>query len=285
MTPLSFQEFCDSLHAIGIGRGDIVHVQSDLRRIGPVETEGPMTRESLCDFYIRAFREVLGPEGTLTMLTAFEDYGRYGAPFHRESSPSRSGLLSEYFLTIPGVERSMHPIMSITGLGAGATDICGGAHYEGLGWVSPWGELHRANAKLLTLGMDADGGGTTFFHYVEHLYGQPYVYVKLYTYPVYADGEEIPGPFTCSVRYLDFDIAYTPVRVKHRLLDLGLAKQAKTGRATSWMCPAADAVDTLSALFSEDRWTMMQEPPKFRPGVAPMDGVTGEERDSYNAER
>lgn len=273
MKLLTYQQLVESLTAAGLRMGDVVHVQSDLRRIGPVDA--PMTRDGLCAFYLRAIQEVIGRDGTLTVCTSFEDYGRYSAPFVREESPSRLGLFSEYIRTRSGAVRSMHPVMSVTGFGSRAEELCGGTHYDGFGWSSPWGRLHRANAKIMTLGMGRNGGGTTFFHYVEKLYGVPYQYTKLFTAPVFAGGHEVPGPFTMSVRYLDFSIVNTPVRVKSRMVELGEATEVVTGRACTWCADAHSIVARMTTMFDEDRWTMLERPPQFRPGEIPMDGQTG----------
>jgi len=274
MRLLSQEELTRALRELGITPGDIVHVQSDLRRIGPVEA--PLTREGVCGFYLRALLEAVGAEGTITVCTAFEDYGRYGTPFIRESSPSRTDTFSEFLRQQPDAVRSLHPIVSVTGIGARAAEICSGSHFEGFGWQSPWGRLHRADAKILTLGLDAELGGTTFFHYVERLYGVPYTYTKIFQYPVFAGGEQIPGPFTMSVRYLDFDIVNTPVKVKTAMLMSNVAQQAKTGCVRSWCASAKQIVETMMALLDQNRWIMLHDAPKFRAGVLPMDGPTGE---------
>ena len=274
MRLLRSEELVESLVSLGIGRGDVVHVQSDLLRVGPVAGAG--SREDILEFFLNAFFQVIGTEGTLTTCTAFEDYGRFGAPYILEESPSRLGVLSEYIRTRPGAVRSIHPIVSVTGLGARAQEICGGSHYDGFGYASPWGRLHRANAWILTLGMGAQGGGTTFFHYVEKLYGVPYTYTKLFSYPVFAGGTRIPGPFTMSVRFLDYAIVNTPVRVKTRMLDLGEAAQVRTGRGVTWAARAQTVVERMMQMFDEDRWMMLEHAPSFRPGEIPMDGMTGE---------
>ena len=280
MRPLSKQEIIYALQDLGICSDDVVHVQSDLRRIGPVD--GPLTRAGQCSFYLDALQEVVGVGGTVTCCTAFEDYGRYGTPFVREESPSRTDMLSEYIRTRPGAIRSMHPIVSVTGLGARASEICGGSHFEGFGYQSAWGQLHRANAKILTLGMDSSGGGTTFFHYVESLYGVPYAYTKLFTHPVFANGTAIAGPFTMSVRYLDFHILNNPIRVKKSMLATRLARQVRTGRTFSWCAAAEDVVAHMMMLLDRDRWVMLEHPPTFRPGILPMDGITGELQKVYD---
>ena len=171
---LTHRELTETLREAGLGPGDVVLVQSDLLQVGPVEAG--RNREDILEFYLTAFQEVLTSEGTLAVLTAFEDYGWIGTPFIREESPSRSGVFSEYVRTRPGAVRSMHPIASITGLGRQAEEICGGPHYDGYGYDSPWGRLHRLNARIMTFGYCFRPDGMTFLHYVENLYGVPFLY-------------------------------------------------------------------------------------------------------------
>ena len=280
MRKITYEELVAALITAGIQKGDIVHVQSDLRRIGPPDTK--LDRESMLQFYLAAFQEVLGEQGTLTVCTAFEDYGRYGTPFIVEESPSRTDAFSEYVRTRPGAVRSIHPIVSVTGLGARAHEICGQPHYEGFGYDSPWGRLHRANAKIMTLGLGPHEGGTTFFHYVESAYGVPYKYTKIYTAPVYAHGVKVSGTFTLSVRYLDFGIVNTPVRLKTHLLTKGYAVNVPTGNSTTWCCAAEDIMREAVVCLRHDRYFLLETPPRFRAGEMPMDGPTGELRVYYD---
>jgi aminoglycoside 3-N-acetyltransferase len=280
MRKLGFHQLTDALGELGLQRGDCVHLQSDLRRMGPVESAP--SREAMLEFYLRAFESVLGSEGTLTVLTATMACGRYGTPFVREKTPSEVGVFSEYVRTRPGAVRSLHPILSVAGLGPRAAEICAGAHFEGVGYDSPWGRLHRGGAKLLTLGMSAEQGGTTFFHYVESAYGVPYKYTKLFSSQVISNQEPIPGLFTMSVRYHDFQVKNTSVRLKRRLLEQSLATQAQTGQALSWCSTCPAAFDLGIAGLREDRYFLLEEPPRFRPGEIPFDGPSGEIRLRYD---
>src|SRR5829696_259351 len=97
MRKLSLAELCDALQAAGLGRGDTAHVQSDLRRMGPVEA--PAQRQAILQFYFSALRQVLGPEGTLSVFTATYGLNRTGAPFIREETPSELGVFSEFIRT------------------------------------------------------------------------------------------------------------------------------------------------------------------------------------------
>jgi aminoglycoside 3-N-acetyltransferase len=270
---LAKAEFLDALASCGIERGDVLHVQSDLRRVGPVESAA--TREAMLEFYWEALWEVLGSRGTLTVLTSTLGAGRYGTPFVREETPSEMGVFSEYVRTRNGTVRSLHPITSLAAHGVEAKSICDRPHFEGFGWNSPWTRLVELGAKMLTLGMGTMDGGTTFFHYIESMHGVPYKYTKLLQAPVFAGGVQVPGPFTMSVRYLDFGIKNTPVRLKQHLTRGGWAREVATGAARSWCVPFADAFREGMSCLTDDRYFLLESPPRFRPGEIPADRPTG----------
>ena len=280
MRKLNHDALKQAIRQAGVAAGDIVHVQSDLRRIGPVDC--PPRREDMLAFYLAAFQEVLGPEGTLTVCTAFEDYGRYQTPFILEESPSLTDTFSDYVRIRPGAVRSCHPIVSVTGLGGRAQEICDGPHFDGFGYDSPWGRLHRANAWIMTLGLGPQHGGTTFCHYLEGMYGAPYKYTKLYKTPVYAGGQEVKGTFTMSVRYLDFGIAHYSIRLKQHLLELGRASNIPLGGSFIWCAAAQEIFEVGIECLRRDRYFLLEQPPRFRRGEIPCDGPTGPLQDYYD---
>ncbi len=276
---LTRDAYASALRAVGLERGDVVFVQSALWPIGPVA--GATDSAGMLEFYLSGLRDVLGSEGTITVLTSFEDYGRYGTPFIVESSPSRNGAFSEYIRTQPGAVRSVHPLASIAGLGPQAEAICGGNHFTGMGYDSPWGRLHRAGAKLLDLGLRFREIAS-WDHYVEAMFGVPYQYNKVFNAPVIKDGVAIPGPFVMSVRYLDFSIAYDTSRYEERLTREGLLKEAKLGRSVVQAVDCVQAFEVGTQCLNEDRYFFLKEPPKFRPGEYPTDGVTGPMKAVYH---
>jgi len=265
----------DALREAGLTAGDLVMVHSDVAALGP--TEAGANRQAVLELYLSAFQMVLTETGTLFVCTSFEDYGRYGTPFVREKSPSRLGAFSEFVRTREGSLRSMHPIVSVTGLGPHAEAICDGAHFDGFGYDSPWGRLHRANAKMMTIGMaHYPEMGLTFLHYIEHLYGVPYQYTKLYTAPVFSDGKSVTGPFTLSVRYLDFSITYDTNPFRDHLCSTGRAKLIPLGNSAVLLTDCQTIVAAGIDQLRQDRYCFLKTPPTFRPGVIPMDGATGE---------
>lgn len=282
MHKLTYEGLVSALRSAGICAGDVVHVQSDLLRIGPVDC-GPK-REQVLEFYLQAFLDVVGDKGTLSVGTSFEDYGRYGTTFELEHSPSRQGVFSEFIRTRPEARRSIHPIVSVSAIGEKASAVCDGPHFEGFGYQSAWGRLHRLNAKIVALGLGVElEGGTTFFHYLEHLYGVPYQYTKIYDAPVLVKGRRVQGPFTMSVRYLDFGIVNDTLRFKRRLVQKGRATNVPVGAGFLMYASANDIIEEGVSCLDEDRYFLLREPPKFVPGVVPMDGNTGQMREVYDS--
>jgi len=262
------------MQGAGLSRGETVHVQSDLLRVGLVDCAP--SREAILGFFLAAFQEVLGPEGTLCVGTSFEDYARYGVPFIREESPSRQGAFSEHVRTRAGAIRSLHPIVSISALGPRASEICDGPHFEGFGYESAWGRLHRAKAKVVALGLGVEReGGTTFFHYLERLYGVPYQYVKVYDTPVISQGRQVQGLFTLSVRYLDFGIVNNTLRFKRRLVERGRAVCEPVGTGQMLVSSCQDIIEEGFECLNEDRYFLLEANPSFRRGEIPFDGNTG----------
>jgi aminoglycoside 3-N-acetyltransferase len=271
---LRYEGLVKSLRDAGVGVGDVVHVQSDLSRIGLVDAKP--SRESILEFFLAAFQEVVGPAGTISVGTSFEDYARFGVPFVLEQSPSRQGAFSEYVRTRQGAHRSLHPIVSISAIGARAGEICNPPHFDGFGYESAWGRLHRLNAKIVALGLGVEHeGGTTFFHYLEHLYGVPYQYTKVYETPVFAKGRQVEGTFTMSVRYLDYRINNDTLRFKRLLVQSGNALDVPVGRARMLSTTCEQIVRLGIECLSKDRYFLLAEPPRFRSGEIPMDGTTG----------
>lgn len=271
---LKYSTFIQTLKDVGLETGSVVHIQSDLRRIGLVDAKAD--KKAILDFYYSGIREVIGTEGTITVSTAFPDYGRYGTPFIREESPSRLGVFSEFIRKMPGAVRSMHPIISVTGEGPLAREICGGKHLVGMGWDSPWGRLHRLNAKLLSLGLGPDHlGGTSFFHYVDNMFGVPYLYNKLFTAPVFSNGKEVEEPFVMSVRYLNYNILYDSSKVRHILIDRGVLRSTRLGGSYLMSGDTRAIFDHTCELLQDDIYILLKEKPEFTPGKIPMDGNSG----------
>ena len=270
---ISLDDYVAALRALGIAAGDVVLIHSRLFTIGL--PENAPAREDIAAFYLHGLQKVLGSGGTVVVLTSFEDYGRYETPFVLEESPSRAGVLSEFVRQQPGAVRWLHPLFSLTALGARAEAICAPGQSDAFGYGSAWDRLPTLDARMLFLGVTM-GEAMTFAHYVEQRRGVPYTYTKLYRGEVWANGRRVDRPFTASVRYLDFEISYDLRALEAALFAAGVARATKLGQGVAQAVGCRDVLEVGARCLNDDLYSFLKRPPLFRDGEIPTDGAAGE---------
>lgn len=158
------------LAAMGIRAGDVLLVHSSLRSIGWVDG-GPAA-------VIAAFKDILGPTGTLVMpVFTFNVSGWGVGAFDHAATPSRVGLITEIFRRSPGVLRSKHPTHSVAACGPLAAEFVDGPlEYSPLGKGSPLDRVRLAGGKILMVGVGQDRNST--LHLAECLAPAPYLSIS-----------------------------------------------------------------------------------------------------------
>jgi aminoglycoside 3-N-acetyltransferase len=191
-------QLSEDLRELGLAEGDSVLVHSSLRAIGPIEGGA----ETL----VRAFRQALGPTGTLIVPTFTFDHSDpagWNEPpatlealkkaraavtvFDVKTSPAHTnwiGVFPEIVRQQPDAHRSDHPVVSFAAVGANAEFLTQNApfHYP-LGSESPIARLHQLGGKILLLGVGHKSNSA--LHLAEVWANVPYIHrsVKLKTGP------------------------------------------------------------------------------------------------------
>jgi len=169
--------------------GDILLVHSSMKSLGRVEG-GPQA-------VVRALMAAVTEAGTILVPT-------YTSPqpdgvFHHASTPSRTGLITEAFRTMPGVVRSLHPTHSVSAWGRQAREFTDGHdRTSGLGAKSPFHKAALAGGQVLMIGCSMTS--CSLVHVSEAIVRTPYFGVVFY--PGYertltmalADGTRIEVP-------------------------------------------------------------------------------------------
>ena len=124
---------------------------------------------------IKAFQNVLTPEGTLMMPTHTYSLPMWEKPpYEKDKSPSLVGKIPDVFWRIPGVSRSDHPTHSVAAWGRLAKEFTSDAmKYPPVGIGSPWHRFYEKGGKILMLGTDQEA--CTMLHICEILAGVPYL--------------------------------------------------------------------------------------------------------------
>ncbi|MGE4538370.1 MAG: AAC(3) family N-acetyltransferase [Desulfovibrio sp.] len=254
-------EVREALTGLGVGRGDVLMLHSDITRIGLMA--GASSREAVLAGYFTALTEAVGPEGTIAALACTESYARHGRPYVHETSPSEQGVLSEYIRTRPGAVRSVHPLFSVCAAGAQADALCADTSASAFGYNSPFERMLRLDAKIVCLGTDLHS--MTFVHHVEQTYGVPYGYTKEWTAPAEKDGRPLPRRAVAFVRYLGCGVDYDFTRLQDRLFALGLARKAALGLGAIFLTRCRDVFAVGMRSLDEDLFFFLKSPPSREP--------------------
>ena len=123
-----------------------------------------------------------------------------GLEYDPATSPSKMGVLNEFFRKQEGVIRSCDPLMSVALLGEDKDLVTGIGHIS-CGDNSTFDKIrHRDNVKFLFLGPKI-GDCLTYMHYLEWLYSVDYRYNRVFRGKVTINGHSSIEEYSLFVRY------------------------------------------------------------------------------------
>lgn len=232
-------------------------LQVSLGRVG-FASDVPGDYQSLSDFWIDTFLDVLGPSGTLLVPTYTYSIGK-GEIFEVEKTPSVIGQFTEIFRKRPGVIRSRDPMLSTAGYGAQARDILRTISHSCYGDGSTFAKLHELNAKISTLGVSLYWA--TFRHYIEEQAQVPFRFNKSFTGVVREDGESTTETWTYFAAYRDARCEPNGLPLEQRVREAGLLRIVPIGRGELMTISAADYFRFGIDQLRKDPWLTAKGPP------------------------
>ncbi|MBQ8822350.1 MAG: AAC(3) family N-acetyltransferase [Lachnospiraceae bacterium] len=170
----NYQDIINAFQEIGLGKGDIVFIHSNIGFFGRME--GGESADNLCEKFYLALKETVGLEGTIVVPT-FSYSFCHNEEYHVNSTVSGCGMFSEYMRKQPDVVRSMDPNFSVAATGALAQYFTENCAHESFGKGSFWERFLQKKGKLLCMNMDC---GSTFVHYLENVNNVSYRYNKAF---------------------------------------------------------------------------------------------------------
>jgi aminoglycoside 3-N-acetyltransferase len=220
--PVAAFDFVRGLRAAGVKAGDTIFVHSEITAFGRLAL---FDRNKVFASLVGTLFEAIGERGTL-LMPAFTYSFCNNEVFDRQRSPSKVGVLTEFFRTLPEAARTLQPIFSVCVAGhekSAFADVSSDCFDES----SIFGLLDRYNAKLLFFGAPIEA--CTFVHYIEQTHGVDYRYFKTFKGIVVDNGVE----FESACRYYVRDLARDPqldlATLKQLALRSGAAKESEVG--------------------------------------------------------
>lgn len=153
------QILVEQLRAMGIATGDVLMVHSAMSKIGYLEN-GPKT-------LVDALFQIICPAGTLCMPSSPVKnlqlhHMQQNPVFDVRQTPSAMGAITEYFRTLPGTLRSLHPTEPVCASGPLAQEIIKDHFGQPTPYNahSPWKKIMDAQGKILFVGVTLINSGT-----------------------------------------------------------------------------------------------------------------------------
>jgi len=197
---ISLQTIEAGLTELGLKKGDVVLVHSDLRTLG---TARDLVKLPNCgaDLVIDAFLETVGPEGLVVFpvfTKAFEEGqpGPSGDVYDPKSTRSRVGSITDIFWRREAAVRSLQPTHPVAAIGDRAEEFCGApADQSTFDRRGPWGKMYDWNGYVCWFG--TDNRTNTTVHAVEDWMDMPYM-VDAYALVRGPDGQPVRTKVTKS---------------------------------------------------------------------------------------
>ena len=191
---------------IGLQKGDSILLTSEVLGLWNLfrEANNEFNPESI----ITCLQEIISEEGTILIPTfnwnicsnKYYDYNK---------TKSKTGMLGNVALKMPGFKRTYHPIYSFAVWGKERDIFLSMDNKDSFGIGSPFDYFYKNNYKNIFIDIGfADS--FTFIHYVEQCHNVDYRFVKEFN-GEYVDENGNTKECTCSmfVRHLDIDLKFT----------------------------------------------------------------------------
>ncbi len=174
-----------SFHNIGIKKNDIVMIHGDA---GVAAQYLDISANRKIDFLIEQIKDYFSEGGTI-LVPAFSYSFTKNENFDLNNTESTVGLFSERFRKSNNVNRTKHPIFSISTWGKLKDDFQDGTISDCFGPNTFFEKLLERNVTLITLGCDFSS--LTFVHYVEQKKQVSYRYSKSFSGCVIDSDQEV----------------------------------------------------------------------------------------------
>ena len=254
-----------NLEKIGLSKGTDCYIASNvvcLARTG-------IKKNDLLPICLSAFRDIIGPSGTIFSPSASMNLCNTDIPFNLENTPSHNmGAFSEFIRVQPSSVRSLHPFWSISGIGRN-TEILDNVSRHSYGVGSPWSRFLDLDVMQINLGIHPSKA-VTLIHHVEVTSGVPYRYTKEFIHPIIQiDGSISHQPFYMSVMYQQSNIKKRLALNEHYFNEMEKRSLIKSTTHESglkmWSFRMRDFYKVAVEFFVKDIYNYLEKPPIVKP--------------------
>jgi len=256
--PTSPAALQDALRNCGAHDCDVLFVHAGINFGSPIARRTELL-QVLTDTLLH-----LGPRTVCFPTFTFSFVNR--ETFDPQNTPSRMGVLSEFFRKLPGVVRSADPLMSIAATGDSAKSLTA-VGSQSCGENSSFHHLSQtAGVRFLFFGVRPQDC-FTYMHFLEWTVHAPYRYNRDFHGMVIRDGQPLPATATLFVRHPNVFPGPGNAAYEQRLADSGIMRSQPFGDNIIHCVPETSAKSLWLQLYRQDPCFFISTP--FSPPESP----------------
>jgi len=242
------KELGDKLHSMGLDKGDMLYVGSDVLYLlyearEKYNVESPEEQDAFLSQLVDGLQEAVGKEGTLMFPVFTWEFCR-GHGHDVRKTRGETGALGNFVLENRiDFQRTKHPLYSFMVWGKEADKLV--ALENAKAWVggTPFDYLKEKNGKMLMLHVTAQKC-LTYMHYAEEVVKVPYRYTKEF-HGEYTDIDGKTTERTYSQFVRDLDINMRQIMPNNFLIDNKAAVEDSWENAPIWLVNIQRACKTI----------------------------------------
>lgn len=255
-TNIYYRDFVSSLKKVGVRKGDVVFVHSDISVFGKLAV---MDADILLLALVDSIKESVGESGTVIMPTFCYSFGN-NEVFDVLKTKSKVGVLTEFFRKQPCTVRTIQPIYSVAIWGKRKKELFY-ISKDSFDDNSIFGKLHKLNGKYLMLG-SSFASSFTFLHFIEQSFGVSYRFKKAFKGKINHNNNIYSDEFTCFVRYLEKKIITDLSKFEIHLHKNQLIKQVEIGFGSLLSAQTSDLYTEGMKMLEKDEYCFLKTAPE-----------------------
>lgn len=261
MTEEQASKTLDSLiHGLGVKAGDSIYLAVDMSRLPLPRWHASLNRQDIrareerwCAFVYDRILRFVGKEGTLIVGTFSYSCANPSIPFDYERTPSEIGPFTEWIRRHPDSIRSLHPVFSVTAIGAHAKEFVSDTGASAFGPCSPFGRFGHKITRFVNLGVSFSQS-LTYIHHLEQCYGCNHRYHKVFQGQVLKSGEQVMRKFFGYMRWRGVDASVNVEPLERTLRRRGVMIEIAENRFFGQSALVSDVDRAGYSMLIEDPW-------------------------------
>lgn len=258
----SYDDILSALALSGISKGDIVFFTTSLGMLG-IPPAAVDKSEALNSLFLKAFRESVGPLGTVLVPTYSYTFGNSTqdllAVYDPLITPSSIGPFPNFVLKANGVNRTLDPMVSVAGIGPDCDRLFADLPATSYGEGCLFSRLvSDPRVKCCSVGLGTNW--TPFIHHADWLGQVPFRYDKRFYGVIVQEGRLLESDWIYSVRTPSENTLADAYRVGNEAAKAGIWKSADLGRAKVHSASMSKYFEFAMDYLKRDKWALAKGP-------------------------